>query len=418
MCVFEYEFFFSSAILCARTDTKQFLISVTMEQIRAVYFKRHLYKFEDIWKDKEFSMRNINDLNGFFCCICCIVPFGFIKASLMTVIHLFILIPITLIVTIILFPYQLFMMYVSVLSTILLGPKIKFILFFTIWLLYTIFILIYLIIAYFSCIFFSFYASFKTSLSAQYFIFGGFIDSIRILFINIGIYSKNNTIEFHQCCIKIKNYVINLDQGEYTWDISFSSCCHKTTRFILKVLMTLISVICIMSAVFIEIMIYFIPFSIHLMLNLYIFKFLKYYFQSMVVKQPCLALIALPFIIIPIILVPILCAIYLILFVWLYSAFFNKAILIQTVCDNDDVFNCLQQMSFIGNTILLYNDSLARYSFQSCWKCHCLHAKYEKPEDDGFDDIEKRQNLPTPKSIFICICVYVIFVHIVVYTNK
>ena len=360
-----------------------------MEPIKAVYFQRHLYRFEDVWEDKTFSMRNIDDLNGFFCCLCCIIPFGVIKASLMTAIHLIIFIPSSLLITTLLFPYQLFMLYLSILSTVLLGPKIKTILSLFIWLLYTIFIPIYLIIAYLSCIFFSFYASFKTSLSAQYYIFGGFIDSIHVLLINIRIYLKNNTTEFHQCCLKIKNYVINIDQGEYTWDISFMSCCDKTTRFVFKAFTMFISIVCIMSAVFIEIVVYFIPFSIHLMLNLYMLRFLEYYFRTMLVKQTCLALIALPFIMIPVVLVPLFVALYLVLYVWLFSAFFNKAMLIHTVCN--DCFDCLQQISFIGNTILLYNSTLARYCFQSCWKCHCLDGKYEKPEDDGFDDIEKLQ---------------------------
>ena len=51
----------------------------------------------------------------------------------------------------------------------------------------------------------------------------------------------------------------------------------------------------------------------------------------------------------------------------------------------DNPFDCCQQWSYIGNTVLLYNYNLARYSFQSCWRCHCCHKQIEKEEDDGYD---------------------------------
>eukprot|EP01084_Bolivina_argentea_P109545 195823_1 len=357
-----------------------------MDHIKAIYLSRHVYKFEDAWEETKFPMRNIDDLNGFLCCLCCVIPFGVFKACIMSTIHLLITIPLILLVSLILFPYQLFIIYITTLSTILLGPKIKFVLFFTNWLLYTIFIIFYLTFAILSCIYFSFYAAFKVTLSDNYNVFGGYIDPMKILFHNIYIYLFNNTKEFQTYCHQIKYYILNEEQGDIIWDISFISWC--TT--LMSIIMTTLSVIFIMSFIFIEIIIYFIPFSIHLMINLYVFKFLKYYFTTMIVTQYCLALIIFPFIIFPILFIPIFAALYLICYVWLYSSFFNKAIIIQTYIDNP--FDCLQQWSYIFNTIILYNKWLCKYSFQCWWNCHCLHTS-EKHDDDGFDLEKQIQNI-------------------------
>eukprot|EP01083_Nonionella_stella_P021173 58712_1 len=349
-----------------------------MDPIKAIYFKRHLFRFEDVWTDQKYPTRNVNDLNGFVCCLCCIIPLFIIKAIIMTVIHLVIVLPVTLITIILLFPYQIIMVYISTLSTALLGPKIKFILFLTNWLFYSVFILFYLLIAILSCIFFSFYAAFKVTLSDNYYVLCGYLDPLRIVFTNISIFLTNNTKEFHIYSCQLKNYRLNPDQGEEVWDISLLSWCN----LLMGVIMTLCGILCIMSFVFVEIVLYFIPFSVHVIMSAYFIRFMKHYFGTCIIEQPCLALIACPFILLPIALIPILIALYLVVYVWFYSAFFNKAIIMEAYIDN--AFDCLQQWSYIINTILLYNNTLMRYSFQTCWMCHCCFRN-EKPEDDGYD---------------------------------
>ena len=166
------------------------------------------------------------------------------------------------------------------------------------------------------------------------------------------------------------------------WDISFISWCSKPTAFF----NTILSILLIMTGVLVEIIIYFIPFTVHILCNLYCIKFGRYYIGKCVPKQPCLALIGLPFIIIFLLIIPLFVAVYLVLFVWLYSAFWNKAILIEKYTDSP--FDCLQHWSYILNTINLYNYTLASSSFQSCWKCHCLtDYRSERAVDDyeGFD---------------------------------
>ena len=104
--------------------------------------------------------------------------------------------------------------------------------------------------------------------------------------------------------------------------------------------------------------------------------------------------------------VPIGIAIWLIIYVWLYSSFFNKSIVMMS--DIDSAWDCLQIWSFIGNTIWFYNLNLMKYSFQSCWKCHCCYRDIDKEDDDDGWDIENIQKLAKNKSyslyILLCFC--------------
>eukprot|EP01083_Nonionella_stella_P101453 287583_1 len=83
----------------------------------------------------------------------------------------------------------------------------------------------YLLIAVLSCIFFSFYAAFKVTLSDDYYVLCGYIDPLKIVFANISIFVSNNTREFHIYLCQLKNYRLDQDQGEEVWDISLVSWC-------------------------------------------------------------------------------------------------------------------------------------------------------------------------------------------------
>merc|ERR1719334_1128534 len=159
------------------------------------------------------------------------VPFVTIKAVFMMFIHSAFVTPTTFIISLLLFPFQLIMIYVASASTNLLGFKAKIFIFFIGWLLYTLFLVFYLIAINISCILFSFYAAFKTTLSTEYNIFGGFNDALRVVMGNMDIYWTNNTTEFYVYCHSIKHYRLDEALGEEQWDISLLSWCSKLTAF-------------------------------------------------------------------------------------------------------------------------------------------------------------------------------------------
>ena len=89
-----------------------------MEHIKAIFFKRHVWRFGEYfqvlddkkWKDRKYPMRNITDLNGFLCCLCCVPPFCVVKAAIMSAIHLLMLLPVLLVTSALLLPYHMVML--------------------------------------------------------------------------------------------------------------------------------------------------------------------------------------------------------------------------------------------------------------------------------------------------------------------
>jgi len=410
-----------------------------MEHIKAIYLRRHVFRFEEYfneihrtqtpkskwiekkhsdgsglvvsalvtnprrdpnapryeWRDKEYETRDITDLNGFLCCICCGVPFIAMKAVLMMLIHLLLVTPSTLILAVCLFPYQLVMFYIASMSTALLSLRAKCMVFVGGWMLYTLFLILYVIAINVTCTVFSVYAAVKTSLVSDYNVFGGFLDALRIVTENLKILWSNNTAEFHAYCRSIGRYRLDEAAGDEQWDISLISWCSRLTAFVQIVL----SILLIMPSVLVLIAVYFLPFTVHILCRLYLVQFVGHYIGRCIPKQPCLALIGLPFVVLLLVSIPLLAALYLVLFVWLYSAFFMKAVVIEKYTDSP--FDALQHLSYILNTVKLYHHTLAAFSFQSGLATMCTEAQSGGPDEyDGFDfDPESAANVAQREAI-------------------